>query len=144
MSDNSKNDVYTGIIIKICYNKRIIDVQGKENDTLSKFFDEFAKKLSANQKDFVFYDNNRKIDGTKIFKELFQGNDVVIITAEKILKIIKCPDCTYNDCILKIENYRIKFYGCKYDHRVNIIFDKYDNSQNVDFSIICCSNCQKT
>ena len=72
-------------------------------------------------------------------KQLFQF--------KKKLRIIKCPKCNFNDCIINLNNYLASFYGCKDSHSTNAIYEKYINLQRIarDIEIKCDKpNCMAT
>ena len=66
---------------------------------------------------------------------------------EKIIfeksKNIICPECG-EISLIKINDYKIKLYGCKNGHETNdILFNTYENTQKRDISKIICNNCQQ-
>ena len=38
----------------------------------------------------------------------------ILITVEKNIKIIKCPKCNYDDCVVSLKNYKTTFYNCEH------------------------------
>ena len=79
-------------------------------------------------------------------KEKEKNNKKILVSVEKKTKIVKCPQCTCNDCVLNFEkkdkNYQLKFYDCKYEKHIDYkIFDEYQDTQKIDYSkIFCCNN----
>ena len=56
-------------------------------------------------------------------------------------KEIICPKC-YENCRIKMNNYKIILYGCKNEHIIkNILLEKFNETQMIDESKIICSNC---
>ena len=54
---------------------------------------------------------------------------------------IICPECG-EICRIKIDNYKIKFFGCKNGHEIeDITLEDYDNTQKIDMSRNKCNNC---
>ena len=124
------------------YEMKTIQIQCSSKDEIQKIFEKFASKLNANINDFEFFYEGHKINKDLTLLELINNekNKEILISVEKKVKIIKCPLCTCNDCILNIENYKINFSNCKYNHNVYKIFDEYKESQKIDYSnIICCN-----
>ena len=125
------------------YEKKTIQIQCTPKDEMKKIFERFAGKLNANINDFEFFYEGNKINKNSTLLDLINNekNKEVLISVEKKVKIIKCPLCTCNDCILNIENYKLNFSNCKYNHNVYKIFDEYKESQKIDHSkILCCTN----
>jgi len=114
-------------------------------EKMSSIFERFAKEINSEVNDYNFYYKKEKIEvnSNKTVLELNNYNTSdksIIIKVKPVLKIIKCPECDCNDCIMKINDYKLSLYGCKNDHNEDIIFSKYDKSQIVDFSNIMCDN----
>ena len=117
------------------------------NDNLSLILKTFADNNSINVKDFDFFYNKEKINEDKTLVSLIKNETSknIIINFHKKSKIIKCPECS-NYSIVQIQNYRLFFYGCCYNHNcVPKIFDKYESTQHIEVDkIICKTNkCQK-
>ena len=90
---------------------------------MQKIFEKFTEKLKVNINDFEFFYEGNKINKNSTFLELNKGenNKAIVVTVEKKLKIIKCPQCICNDCVIEINNYKILFSDCKYNHKVRKI-----------------------
>jgi hypothetical protein len=125
------------------YEKKTIQIECNQKDQMQKIFERFAAKLHASVNDFEFLYEGNKIDKTKTFSELINNENIkeIVVFVEKKLKIIKCPQCICNDCVININDYKIKFSDCKYNHDVYKIYDEYKATQKMDLSkIVCCSN----
>ena len=123
------------------YNKKTIQIQCSNDEEMIKIFKRFSSKLNTNEDDFEYFYENKKIDNNSSISKLTNNKNQkeIVVTAERKSKIIKCPECICNDTIINIEDYRLKFYGCKYNHSVNKIFNDYDTSQKIEFSKIVCN-----
>ena len=59
-------------------------------------------------------------------------------------KDIICPKCG-EICLLKINDYKISFYDCKKEEKLNnILLDEYEYIQKIDQSKIICDDCKYT
>ena len=68
-----------------------------------------------------------------------EANKPVIIQSKNII----CPKC-YESCKYKIENYKIKLYGCINDHTTdNIKIKEFLKTQEINIANIICSNCKE-
>ena len=106
---------------------------------MEKNFKKFADKINSNPNVFAFFYEDKKISKDSSIIKLTKDKKEIIVSAERISTIIKCPTCICNDAILSIEDYRLKFYGCKYGHNPEkIIFDNYDISKKIEFDKIKC------
>ena len=130
-------------------NKYIASCSSK--DRLSTMFDKFLKKLNneSQLEEYSFFvndeevkedENNKTIEGNS----LIGGKNEITITVQKNLKIIKCPKCNYNDCIIDLKNYQAVFSGCEHNHSIKDTYDKYQKCQiMIPSDIKCCEpNCK--
>ena len=125
------------------YEGNSVIIQCTNTEKMSTIFKRFADKINSDVNDYNFYYNNLKIEKDSTILKLNNNNiseTAIIITVKNALKIIKCPDCDCNDSIMKIIDYKILFSGCKNNHNKEMIFSKYDMSQNVQLSNIICDN----
>ena len=132
----------------ISYERKSYVIQYTDKDPkMSTIFDEFAKNnIKSDKNYFDFFYDRIKINPDSTLSQLNNSKkNEILIFAEKKVRIIKCPCCICNDCIIKIEDYKLKFYGCKYKHQNIKLFEDYNNSQKIDYSQITCNNtrCQK-
>ena len=125
------------------YEKKTIQIECTPKEEMQKIFEKFAEKLKVNINDFEFFYEGNKINKNSTFLELNkeENNKAIVVTVERKLKKVKCPQCICNDCVIEINNYKILFSDCKYNHKVRKIFDEYKETQKIDYSkIICCDN----
>ena len=67
-----------------------------------------------------------------------KDDDKVIIKSKQII----CPECN-EPCRIKLENYKIKLYGCINGHvKENINLINFNNTQKIDLSKIICNKCK--
>ena len=122
-------------------------IQCKNNEAMDNIFEKFCKNVGVKVNDFDFYFKGNKIKGNSTIISLRNNklaNDIDILF-KKSSQIMKCPECISNNCIIKVEKYRLNFSECCYGHKnTDLIFDKYDQSQNIEFDKIRCNKCQKS
>jgi hypothetical protein len=122
-------------------------VHCKNNEPMFSIFEKFSTKVGAKVNDFDFYYKGNKIkeDSTIISLKNDKIAKDIDISFKKSSKIMKCPECICNNCIIKVEKYRLNFSECCYDHKnTNVIFDRYEGSQNIEYNKIRCNKCQKS
>ena len=137
--------------IAIFYSEgKILDkiiIQCKSNESMYSIFEKFSNKIGSKVSDFDFFYKGKKVkeDSTIISLKNDKNANDIDISFKKRSKIMKCPECVCNNCIIKIEKYRLNFTECCHEHKTtNIIFDKYEGSQNIEFNKIRCNKCQKS
>ena len=130
--------------VKITFNylNKTIQVLCKDNEELDKMYEKFTNKLNDGSEIthyIYYYEGNKLGHESTIAKNKYIANKKEInISVQKKLRIIKCPECICNDCIINLDNYIASFYGCKYDHTSCSVYDEYLNSQRIDTSEIRC------
>ena len=127
--------------ISFCYEKGSIEIQCSIEEEMKKIFQKYVNKINSNVNNFDFFYERKKISNDSTMLKLTGNRNKknIIVFVERKSKIIKCPKCICNDTIIKIENFRLQFDGCKYKNSETIIFDDYEKSQEIDFSKIKCS-----
>ena len=123
-----------------------IQIQCTVENTLAQIFDKFLNKvfLGTNEKDkidindYIFFINRKEIKKEQKIKELIENkageNKIILISIKKRSKVMKCPVCECNNCIIQINNYGLYFSDCKYkEHKCVKIFADYETSQKIDF-----------
>ena len=145
----SGNDVK----VTFFYEEKPIIIQSKDNEKMTKIFEDFAYKLSMNSNfsnlEFFQEGNKLSINESSKYNDIFNNKSEVTLFAKRKVRIIRCPKCICNDCIVDIDNYQLIFYDCKYDkeknHHAIELFDNYKNTQKIDYSQIVCdiSGCKK-
>ncbi len=129
------------IIIIFSYNRQSYDIHTNDGKMpMSDIFAKFEEKVNSNIDNFDFFHNGNLIDGNTQVSKLINQRNEIIIHVEKKEKIIKCPKCICNDCILNIDNYILSFSECKYNHNAYKLFEEYNNSQKIDYAQIKCGN----
>jgi len=137
--------------IAIFYSEgKILDkiiIQCKSNESMYSIFEKFSNKIGSKVDDFDFFYKGKKVKEDSTITSLKNNKNAndIDISFKKRSKIMKCPECVCNNCIIKIEKYRLNFTECCHEHKTtNIIFDKYEGSQNIEFNKIRCNKCQKS
>ena len=124
-----------------------IPCTGKEpfKEIIIKFLEIFNKDSQI--RDYNYYFKGKLIEPNTYDKPLNDDKNVgsIIITVEKNLKIIKCPKCNYDDCVVSLSNYKTTFYNCEHKHLEISSYDNYFTDQiYYPEKIICAGNhCDK-
>ena len=130
------------IIVTFIYEKRAFSIQCSLEEEIINIYKKFVSKLNPNLtvNDFDFFYEGKKLgkDSRSLSNSIFIDKNNITISAEKKSKIIKCPQCICNNCIIDIDNYIIKFYGCKFNHTDFKIFDDYTKTQKIPLTRIFC------
>jgi len=118
-----------------------------------KLFKKFINKFNPGSKihDYNFYYEGKIIE-PKTYERPIEDNqyfgkkESFIITVEKNIKIIKCPKCIYNDCVISISNFKTIFYNCQFKHLESSSYSNYISDQKYYPEKIRCSgnDCCKT
>ena len=138
------------------YNENEIILYCNINDKLLDICNQFANKISADINELYFLYGGLEIDKNLYCNELMNNIDkkrgkINILVYDKKRAIINnsivkskeiiCPKC-YENCRIKMNNYKIILYGCKNEHIIkNILLEKFNETQMIDESKIICSNC---
>ena len=127
------------------YINRTFDILCKSNEEMDKMYGKFVSKLGDGSEvdHYIYYYENKKLghDST-IEKDKYLSpnlNKHINITAQKKLRIIKCPKCLCNDCSINLKDYVALYYGCKNGHSSSSIYDQYINIQKIDSELIRCN-----
>ena len=135
-----------GVNATFVYKDRAISIQCSSEDEMSKLLQSFINELGNHSQitDYIFISNGIELDqNSKIANNLGEKKEITII-AHKKLKIIKCPKCLSNDCIVNLKNYKSVFYGCKFGHIDSVIYENYNNIQTDDQKSLMCYSCKET
>ena len=136
--------------VTFTYLNKIIQVLCKQEDKMDKMYRGFTNKLNdgSDITHYIYYYNGNKLGHESTIEEnkYIAHKKEIIISVQKKLRFIKCPECKCNDCIIDLNNYLASFYGCKYNHKYATVYDNYITIQKVDSSEIRCNapNCQHT
>ena len=127
-----------------------IIMQCRSNEKISTVLDRFSQKLFAEKKDYKFFYDSKEInikDKESTMMNLINDKTIkeIEIIFKKRSKIIKCPQCICNNCILKIDKYRLYFsHCCKRVHTNTKLFQDYEDTQRINYKNIKCFLCKKT
>ena len=125
------------------YLNKIIQVQCKDDEEINKMYQKFATKLNDGSEaaHYIYYYDGNKLghDSTIGKNKYLKGKKDLNIEVQKKLRLVKCPKCKCNDCIVDLSNYLLSFYGCKYNHSESVVYDEYINTQKIDSSELRCS-----
>ena len=146
------------INIEFDYNKEKILLQAKSNDIFRDVINKYLQKTLLNPNDTYFIANGKKINqsGTveshmsdidkesneiKILVQLIEDEEGKKNIIDKSKEII-CPSCQ-EPCLISIENYKIKLFGCINNHIINNIKIKdFPDTQKINISNIICNKCK--
>ena len=132
------------------YQDKKIQIVCKESDKMENMFQQFINELKdGSQKEhYIYYCGVHKLGHESTIKDnkYLSYKKEIDITVQRKLRIIKCPKCICNDCIINLNNYIASFYGCKNKHSFNQVYDQYINLQKIDGDEIKCtdSSCENT
>lgn len=127
-----------------------VKVQCKVEEKFVMIFERLAKKIQINSNNFEFYYKDNLINRDSTIMELKQNYKIISDFGVSVMSkspIMKCPDCICNNCIIRIEDYKLKFsdcchYGDKHQSVKNI--DDYEDSQRINYKQIKCHECGMT
>ena len=129
-------------------NQQRLQVQCRADEKLESIINQFSKKAFADPKDFIYYYEGKEINKDSTLAKLINNRNqqFIDITIKRRTKIFKCSKCTSNNAVIKIEGYRLKFFGCCNNHDDLRRFEEYEDSQRINFGNIKCDNnkCGKT
>ena len=118
---------------------------------IGEVIDKYKNKIKdVDFKDYEFYFNDKiinkdlKVSHFQLISANSKGPLIIIISVRKRSNITKCPDCCTNTCFLKIENFRLSYSGCPYNHKSIKSFAQYEDSQKINYEGIKCDKCSKT
>ena len=111
------------------YLNKTIQVLCKDDEDINKMYEKFAAKLSdgSEASHYIYYYNGYKLGHLSTIgknKHLVGKRDINI-TVQKKLRIVKCPKCICNDCIVNLKDYQVSYYGCEHGHSYCEMYDDY-------------------
>ena len=136
------------------YANKTTSIQCTGGEKVLDMLERYLKKFDPDSKviDFNFFYEGDKIN-SEDYKKYIEDNqfgkfDTFIISVEKNIKVIKCPNCNYGDCVVSLANYMTTFYNCEHKHLNKSSYDNYFQDQ-IYFPerIICQDNerdCKRT
>ena len=126
---------------------------------MKDIFNKYANKVQIDINSIFFLYGGNRINEELTLNKLVNSLDIKeinILVYEKIKTIINeeegiikskeiiCPKC-YENCLIKIKDYRIELYNCKKGHiNNNILLDEFENTQKLNISKIICNDCNNT
>ena len=134
-------------------------IQSKSNEKMKDIIDKVLIKLDKTKDSIYFIYGGKYLNEDLTFEEIANSQDkerktISVITYDiekdtnskremfKLSKNIICPDCK-EDIILAIKDYKITLFDCKNGHkRENILLKDFDETQNIDESLIFCDDCK--
>jgi len=153
-NDKYNKEIFSFIQVKFLYKGGIILIQCNKNEKLKEIINKFELKIGNNSVYYMYKGKiiNKELKLEEIINEYDDINNInilVISIDEKNSnyliksKYIICPECKEN-IKFKINDYKIKLYGCKNGHNIdNILLEEYENTQKIDISKIICNICYK-
>ena len=126
-----------------------------KEETMKEICSKYAIKIQKNLDDLIFLYGGKNLNLELKLNQISEQNKINILVYDKhstvintnnVFKISKdviCPECG-DICLIKFEDYKIKLYGCKNNHKKYILLNDYDNTQKIDESKIICNICKKT
>ena len=137
------------------------NIQCSKEDKMKDICYKLASKIQFNINDLFFIYEANQIDFEKKFIEQANSIDkkrkamnILVIEKAKETKIylnegiikskeVICPKCGEN-CLLNLDDFKIKLFGCKNGHEVNhILLNEFNNTQNINENNIICNICNK-
>ena len=133
------------IKITFIYDTKTIQILCTSKDEIKAMYQKFIDKFNPESeiKDYKFYYEGKQLDDNSTIdnNEIIRGKKELTIIVQKNLRIIKCPTCNYNDCIINLSDFKIALYGCEHNHSYFNTYDNYKQTQKIEFSKIRCCNC---
>ena len=139
--------------VKILYNGYQTIIQYQSNEKLEEIFKRFKIKINAENKELVYLYNGEMIKDENIIISKLSTEKIITILAydsnnlpSNIKNLVKsdyviCPNCK-ESAILDEEDYKLIIYGCQNEHTTkNILINKFNEYQKIDYSKIICNNC---
>ena len=132
-------------------------IQCLKNDRMKDICYKYASKVQIDINNLYFIYGSNILDLELTYDEIINEIDkerksMKILVNESNNKIIKndgiikskdiiCPKCKEN-CLIDINNYKIKLYDCRNGHEINnISLNEYNNTQNINLNNIICNKC---
>ena len=146
------------IQIEFDYNQQTTVVQAKSNDLFQNVINSYLQKSLLNPNHVYFIANGNQInpqltverqmsDQNKQNKKM---NVLVLLNEEGATQVqvmvkskdIICPTCK-EPCLFTTENFKIKLFGCMYNHTTdNINIKDFPDTQKINISNIICDKCK--
>ncbi len=111
------------------YEKDIIDPQKYETTSIVNIKSSIIKEEEEN------LEEEKKVESI-----IEEDKTVFVISVERNIKIIQCPQCNYGDCVVSLRNYRTIFYNCEHYHLKESTFENFFKDQLYFPDKIICAN----
>ena len=143
--------------VEFIYEEKSIIIYCNKNDKMKDICGKFINKSQIDKNSVYYLYNGGKINEELTFEKITNDNNinkirilVNLVDEEENInnnliksKNIICPICK-ESIRIKIEDYKIRLYGCKNNHIIdNILLEEYENTQNIDISEIICGVCKE-
>ncbi len=115
------------------YEKDIIDPQKYETTSIVNIKSSIIKEEEEN------LEEEKKVESI-----IEEDKTVFVISVERNIKIIQCPQCNYGDCVVSLRNYRTIFYNCEHYHLKESTFENFFKDQLYFPDKIICANFMDT
>ena len=147
------------VTIEFDFNQKIIKIQGKLDEPFKNIVDKYFLKNSIEPNSVYFLANGKILNLEQTIEsqmtEINKKNKKLTVLVNYIMKekkynedvIIKskdiiCPKC-HEPCRIKIQNSKIKLFGCINNHIIDDIkFTNFNETQKINISEIICNNCK--
>jgi len=141
--------------VEFIYNGININIPCDKKDKMKDICEKFINKAQIDKNLVYYLYNGDKINEELTLEQIINNNNInkikilVNLINEEINKntIIRskniiCPECK-ESIRIKIEDYKIKLFGCKNNHNLdNILLEEYEDTQYIDISKIKCEICK--
>lgn len=132
------------VTVTFIFNENPYQISCKSDQKMGQILSQFATEFKVDKNDFEFFYNGKKIDENSTYSSHTIANNISISTKKKS-KIMKCPTCICNNCLIKIEDYKLNFSDCCHNHKQQKIFEEYEEAQRINYDRIECgeNSCKK-
>jgi hypothetical protein len=131
------------INVSFIYLTKIIKVKCKDDEDINEMYAKFTNELNDDSQPthYIYYFDGKKLGNKGIIRKdkYLRDKEDITITVQKKLRIVKCPECICNDCIVNLDNNQLTFYGCKYKHINARRYDDYITEQRIIGPELKCS-----
>lgn len=142
------------INVEFIFNGKNYRVESNLNDKIKNIIQKLKLNINEKISSFIYLYRGEKINEELLLNEIISIDDkdskemkILVYSVNESFernqfsKII-CPNCK-EDAQIKIENYKIKVYGCKNFHEEVMKLNEFIESQYIDKSNILCNICKK-
>ena len=132
-------------------NISVTSIQCNADSKMDQVLGSLSTKINSDKKiinldDYIFICNDKIIKNNQTVAQIrkYPSDMNIIIKVFRRSKIMKCPIHNGDTCFIRIENYGLKFLGCKKGHNPEIKpFDDYETSQKINSNAIKCHLCPR-